>query len=147
MAPGLVRRATAASLLIAVVVLGCGRSGPPLVEVRGTLQYQGKPLTNGAIMFNPMQDGVGHVANSSIGPLGEFRMSTFTAEDGVMPGEYAITVRSFKVRPGANLEDPLTIIGSPLCVPKRYSDPAKSDLRCTISADSAAQDLTLSLTD
>ena len=61
--------------LMAWVVLGylftcgCGSGDPQPVPVSGTVQYQGKPLTQGDVVFVPVSPGSGHGARGNIGAV------------------------------------------------------------------------------
>ena len=91
-------RAGASSITLATLVLlpfwGCGPSDrpyvAPTVPVKGKVTYQGKPLTQGSVTFEP--DGTGREANGSIQPDGTFVLSTFKEGDGALVGVHRIAV-------------------------------------------------------
>jgi len=62
----------------------------PIVPVKGTIIYRGKPLTKGQIMFEPVD--AGRDAYGTIGPDGTFVMSTFKQGDGAVRGVHKVSV-------------------------------------------------------
>jgi hypothetical protein len=68
---------------------GCG-DGLELVGVRGTVQYDGKPLTQGKVLFASVERGkraAGHINQD-----GTYVLSTVRPGDGAIPGKYRVTV-------------------------------------------------------
>ena len=86
----------AAGLLIAVS--GCGKSRfadhKPVVPVRGTLLFNGKPAVGAVIWFHPLSDPTPKAVSSrgSVGSDGVFELTTYAKADGVPAGEHVITV-------------------------------------------------------
>lgn len=77
-------------VLVGLLVLGCaGNQGP--VPVRGTVRLDGKPLSGATVLFVPATPG-GREATSTANAAGEFRLSTFAARDGALPGKYKVVV-------------------------------------------------------
>ena len=68
---------------------GCGR-GPDLARVRGTVQYDGKPLTVGKVLFASVERG--KAAAGHINQDGTYVLSTMRPGDGATPGKYKVTV-------------------------------------------------------
>lgn len=78
-------------LLLCGVVLagGCGEKPLDRIRIRGTVTYQGKPVENGAIFFEPTES-VGKIAPTVYLPV---RDGKFDAEDnGPIKGKYRVTV-------------------------------------------------------
>ena len=48
---GISRRHAAAALLAVLGATGCGRTGPALVTVKGSVTFDGKPVETGEILF------------------------------------------------------------------------------------------------
>lgn len=61
--------------------LGCGQSGPKTYPVSGTVQYQGKPLPLGIVMFVP-NDGPSSKP-AAIDPQGRYRLDAVAGEHRV----------------------------------------------------------------
>jgi hypothetical protein len=81
-------------------MFGCSR-GNGRMALSGTISLDGKPLEAGAISFRPAPDNDG---NSSGGQIesGEFRLS---ADRGLKPGKYLVTVQAFNLT-GRTVMDP-----------------------------------------
>ncbi len=84
-----------AGLLIAM--FGCGKSRfadrKPVVPVRGTVLFNGKPTVGAVIWFHPLDDPTPKAVSSrgSVGSDGVFELTTYTKADGSPAGEYVIT--------------------------------------------------------
>jgi len=123
-------------LLLLAVAAGCGESLPPTVSVEGKVTWQGKPLTDGTVMFHPVAIPEGsprRPATCELGPDGTYRLSTFRRQDGVVPGRYAVVIHSYTSQP--TLENP----DAPWIwrIPERYGDPERSGFEVTIPDDAA----------
>jgi len=92
----------AGALLLVTLVSGCGGSDglPDMVPVSGQVLYNGKPLTDGQVVYLPKTPGAGRQANGAIQPDGTFEMMTLRKGDGVMQGEYVIAIYAYKPHPG-----------------------------------------------
>jgi hypothetical protein len=91
------------SLCVAVVTLastGCGSAdGPEMYPVHGSVTYKGAPLTRGIVTYIPNDLKAGRPANGPIQADGTFSMTTQTRDDGVMRGDYKITIDSYVEEP------------------------------------------------
>jgi hypothetical protein len=89
--PGL---ALGVSFTLVMAVAGC--SGDPgmvtAVPASGTVKFDGKPLESGSISFVPEK---GRPASGAIKD-GKFTMTTYTENDGAIPGKHAVAVTSYK---------------------------------------------------
>ncbi len=99
--------------LVTLPLLGCAQ-GPESGEVEGTVTLNGKPLTAGSVVFST-KDGIGPGAIDKDG--------TYYAPH-VPAGEATVTVIVPPWMPGSKTAAP--------AVPKKYLDPATSDLKTTI---------------
>ena len=77
-----------------MMITGCGRTLPETAPVEGRVTLDGKPLTTGAIMFFPEE---GRPATGVIDADGSFRLTTFTAYDGALPGRHTVTIEADEV--------------------------------------------------
>jgi hypothetical protein len=68
---------------------GCG-GGPELAAVRGTVQYDGKPLTQGKVLFTSVERG--KPATGQINQDGTYVLTTIQPDDGATPGKYKVAV-------------------------------------------------------
>jgi hypothetical protein len=76
------------AIILALCAAGCG--GKP-VNVTGTVTFDGTPLPNAIVKFIPTEKG-GREATGVTNADGTFQLETFTAKDGVLPGDYKVTV-------------------------------------------------------
>jgi hypothetical protein len=81
------------SLLLGVALLasaGCGGSGT--VSVKGVVTLDGEPLPKATISFMPLSSE-GRAAYGVSDAKGNFRLTTVSPDDGIMPGEYKVMVQ------------------------------------------------------
>ena len=114
-----------------VSTLGCADGRPERVPVAGTVLIDGKPLTCGSIMVIP--DGE-RPAGGNIGPDGRFQLTSYELNDGVTPGTHRVTVQA---------TERISERETRWLTPKKYGNPASSDLQVTI--DGPTDDLTIEL--
>jgi hypothetical protein len=112
-------------LLLAVVLAGCGRGGPQLVDVSGIVRWQGRPVPVGVVTLVP-EDGSGGLrpAAGMIDASGCYRLAAVPGQPGVLPGRYRVAVRASTGSPDEG--------GVSWLVPQRFADPAKSGLSIEI---------------
>lgn len=111
--------------LLVTLVTGCWKSAPPgRVTAHGVISVEGKPLPDGEVSFDPVDDGLGGgVARIESGGQfslflrpGTYRVGVVSVEGGVGPGGVS----------AANL--------ATLRVPVKYAKPEASGLEYTIDA-------------
>jgi hypothetical protein len=125
-----IRPSWAGAALAALLAAGCG--GP--VTVKGTVTLDGQPLEGATVMFIPVNEWVG--ANAVTDADGRFTLIG-TKADGLMPGEYKVTV-SKKVWPPGMKEPPPEKLSIPMVekkiesLPKAYTMPEATPLRQTV---------------
>jgi len=90
-------------LLCLLLAAGCGKSGPELVTVRGTVTYGGGEWpTEGMLYFTPDRPAAGmptRPGRAKFGPDGSFSATSFEEGDGLVPGHYMVSVECWKVPP------------------------------------------------
>jgi hypothetical protein len=78
-----------AAVVLAIVTWS---PGPRPSRVKGTITYIGQPLATGKIVFAPTnprgQQATGQITG------GKYALTTFAANDGAIPGAYAISILS-----------------------------------------------------
>jgi len=74
-------------------MLGCSDDGlGKRYAVSGTVTYKEKPVEQGTITFEPVDDK-GRIAAGTI-TNGRYSLTTLQADDGALPGKYRVTVVS-----------------------------------------------------
>jgi len=137
------RQATAV-LLFCLAAASCSR-GSNVVPVSGIVTFEGEPLVNGFVMFNVVAQDQGRPCRGRIGPGGRFTLSTFQPNDGVMPADYTITVRSWVPGSGPTPYDERAGVMVTSSIPERYMDSTTSGLKQTVG--DSALDITVELTE
>jgi hypothetical protein len=141
-------KAAVLPLLAGLVVFassGCG--GPRIATVSGKVTYDGKPLSQGTIMFYPE---VGRAAVGQIGSDGSYTLTTFQPGDGALVGPHRVVIHATRVGPGSlvapkNIEEELELShkganGGKILVagkvewlvPEKYSQLSTTDLKATV---------------
>src|SRR5262249_35449247 len=93
---GRCRRASLLALSAAAVALtplACGRSGPEMARVTGTVTYQGKPVTKGTVSFVATDPGRRN-ATGQLDAQGYYRLQTEEPGDGAEVGDYDVALYS-----------------------------------------------------
>lgn len=71
-------------------VVGCG-GGPAVYPVSGTVKFpDGRPLAQGWVEFRPFHAEPTHSARGQIASDGRFQLTTFTPNDGALPGKHRV---------------------------------------------------------
>jgi hypothetical protein len=90
----MIRRFLFLTLLVATAAMGCSDSSRvKVIPVVGKLLVNGQPAAQAIVLFHPLP-----AREETSRPLaivqgdGTFRPTTYVAQDGVPPGEYALTV-------------------------------------------------------
>jgi hypothetical protein len=106
------------------VVLGCGKSGIPIVPVNGTITFAGGPPPKpGTIMFVPTSVAEGlprRPATAVFDVDGDFKVTSFTKDDGLIPGTYHARIDCWMKEP--TLNNPITF-ETYNYVPKNFEPP------------------------
>ena len=124
-----------AGLFVLTGVAGCGGpSAPKTVKVCGKVTLDGKPLEAGQVIFQPVKPAAGYPkrpATASLRADGSYELSSFRSGDGVVPGEYQVSINTRTS--GPTPEDP----NAPEVweAPKKYGNPASSGLTATVPSE------------
>lgn len=104
---------------------GCKRN-PAVIPVTGKIFYNDQALPFGTITFQPER---GQPGSGDIQEDGTFRISTYAADDGAVPGRHRICVSCYEgQRPGRSQR---TASGK-LLVPLKYAEFATSGLTADV---------------
>ncbi|MDX2036655.1 MAG: hypothetical protein SFX72_08380 [Isosphaeraceae bacterium] len=115
--------------LAALLLSGCGSTDAvptSTLPVKGVVTFRGRPLTSGTIVFEP--EGRGREAHGEIGPDGSYALSTFTKDDGAVPGPHRVAIK-----------------GTPksLKVPAKYAGAGSSKIEITVEESKTDYPITL----
>ena len=111
-----------------VAVAGCSKPNdgrPKPVPVNGLVLVDEKPSPGTRVVFAP--DGHQYAAAGITGADGRFRLQTFEANDGAVPGNYKIIASNFEV-----IENPNGSVTENHFLPQMYRDPNQSGLTAEV---------------
>ena len=110
-----------------LLLSGCGGAPYRTVPVKGTVTYQGQPVTSGTITFVPEKPGP--AASATIRADGTYALAT-DGIPGAVPGRYTIMIISMGNTAGVLPEqrNPLP----PLRLPEKYSNNRRSGLTAEV---------------
>jgi hypothetical protein len=116
----------AVALLCFLGVAGCG---PKLYPVRGQVTYpDGKPLTEGTVVFESVVEENRVTARGQIDRDGRYELSTYQRGDGVPAGKYRVAVAP-KLDPNA-----VDKRSNPLAFDRRYTEFKTSGLEFEVES-------------
>jgi len=98
-----------AGVLMLLAPIGCGSStGLDLASVRGTVKFQGQPVRNGMIVFEPdvTKNSRGPSGMGPIGKEGDFIISTSSGGDGAIVGFHRVSITGLEPEPIAAGAEP-----------------------------------------
>lgn len=81
--------------LLALLAAGCPTSQERTYPVHGVVSLDGNPLRGGLVRFEPSAPGgcgSCYGAQGTIGADGSYRLTTFSANDGALPGLHRVVV-------------------------------------------------------
>jgi hypothetical protein len=120
-------------------VTACGKSGPELAPVSGTVYLDGTPLTEGVVCF---VSASGYVSSATVGLDGRFQL-TSQYGPGIPLGDYRVTV--LPKSPEVNAMSMQSKSRLPTSsIPFRYQYPDRSGLTATV-ADGSPVEFTFQL--
>ncbi len=112
-------------LALLVLLVGCG-GADDTYSVRGQVTYQGQPLQQGTVMFNP--------TGSDLPPVVGRIQSDGSYEVKAAPGDYKVVVNATtEVDPNLEPDDPGYKPPTSL-IPEVYSNPLQTPLEATITS-------------
>lgn len=140
------QRARYLALVLAIAtatgLVGCDR-GPSTAPVHGKVTYKGKAVPIGTVTFYPTEGG--RPAVGSIREDGSYELARKQLGDGVILGDYKVTIEAVKAAPSA--EKPASLTGElgesagafaapppKYLVPEKYSVQETSDLTATVES-------------
>jgi len=128
-------RLLAAGALVALAS-GCGKKGPVLYPVKGSVRINGEPAKDVNVMFTPVAPPEGGAVPLSpaavTGEDGSFRLMSFKPGDGAPAGDYQVTITYPMNRFNKHLSGIDRLRG-------KFSNPKKSGL--TVKVEPKSNDL------
>jgi hypothetical protein len=129
-----------AALAALLFLAGCGSPGGlDMVPIKGEVAYNGKPLTEGSVVYIPVESS-GRQATGKLQPDGTFQLTTREANDGAVAGEYRIVVHAVKA-PWEEMPSREEMerrgrkpVEMTFTVPERYTNPETSGLTDTVDS-------------
>lgn len=121
---------TIALFVMALAIVGCNSKNSG-IEVTGNVQFNGQPLKNGLIHFEPM-DGKGISAARQV----EDGKYEFSADSDMKPGKYKVSIRATPPDSGLDADAAMNRGPQPPFVdpiPKKFND--KTELTVEVTTD------------
>lgn len=132
--------------MLLVAGSGCAIGAAKLVQTEGMVTLDGVPVAGAMVTFHP--DGErGSVATGLTDSDGAFQLQTYAAADGVLPGNYKVTVSKTEAMAAAPTGNDSakqkewmmkTMFNRPTkksresLLPREYADAAKSPLKISV---------------
>jgi hypothetical protein len=119
-------------------VVGCGSNGPKMIPIHGQVTFKGAPLINvtqGIIRYSPKQAGTSaREATGRIQPDGSFVLTTLSKADGVVFGDYDISVSAYSapMLTREQTESGVPHANRKLMIPEKYLKANTSGLSDTV---------------
>lgn len=128
-------RSALSSLMMAGFLCGCGGGGSneklsKVYPVNGVVKYQGQPVEGATVTFTLTGAQKQRTSFGKSGPNGEFKITTYTKDDGAIPGKHAVTVT--KIEPGEPDANGIVAPDKQL-LPERYGDLGTSPLTADVT--------------
>ena len=121
-------------LLLSVFCLfsGCDRGRVPgLVQFEGIVIYNGEPLTEAMIGFHPTEGG--RFAYALTDAAGRFSATTIDPSDGIVKGQYKVTVAKYVVVRYIQRSDGPEAVAENM-LPSRFETPDATPLTLDVTA-------------
>jgi len=119
------------SVLLGMLLAGCGGSDHGLVPVSGKVTLDDGPVpAAGRLIFAPTDGAQGlRTAIANFDTSGTFKVQFLKSGDGLESGAYLVGVTCWKVPPTMDGPAPVSYL------PARYKNPATSGLRLTVPSN------------
>ncbi|MCA8984713.1 MAG: carboxypeptidase-like regulatory domain-containing protein [Planctomycetaceae bacterium] len=125
-----------------LVLPGCGGTSlPATVSVSGIVTFNGEPLADATVVFYPAE---GKPATGKTGPDGVYKLTTFQADDGALPGKHKVAISKSSAAPESNSPEDMAKIKRE--IPDKYSNADTSGLTADVQVGQTA-DIDFNLAD
>jgi hypothetical protein len=130
---------------------GCSGEKSITTAVHGTVIYRAKPLSAGIISFHPLKIDPSlpnRTPQGSIDASGHYSLSSFTLDDGAVPGDYAVTIFNPPAPAPIDEFSKAPASANLVTIPAIYADPQRTPLKVTVSGPAGSvQQIDFELTD
>jgi hypothetical protein len=154
--PGLPFRAPLLWCAVALLfIVGCGGADDSVevFPVKGTVNFNGKPMVGGgSIAFVPTGGQKGKAAGGTINSDGTYELTTYEAGDGSMVGDFRVVITQVVYEEPQNAGDSderggeveaVEVVSEADRIPMVYSDAVSSPLSATVEAREQTLDFEL----
>lgn len=145
------------ALALIAATPGCsgGPKRPATIKVSGKVTMGGTPVPRATVSFQPTAPG-GRAAVGVTDDAGQYSLTTFTAGDGAVAGDYGVAIVKMEEGPAegsaskANSDDYVPPEGlkepppAKSLIPPRFNNPRDSGLRASVGSGSTTFDFDLS---
>jgi hypothetical protein len=123
-------------LLGAFTLVGCGDSGPTLVDAGGTVTYQGAPLPEATVVFVPEAGGL--PASGRTDDQGRFTLTT-KGMPGVAVSSCKVAITAVRIKEPVSLQmtDEEITANTEHLIPKTYNNFRTSGLTAAVTEDAS----------
>jgi hypothetical protein len=123
--------------VVAMLASGCGKSAStPTARVSGIVKSNGQPLSGVQVGFLPEN---GRPGQGTTDASGRFTITTFTSEDGAIPGKHKVLLseadKTPPPMPGMPGYAEAMARKKPSRLSAKYSVPSKTPLEATVTLD------------
>ena len=119
--------------MMTILVNGCSSNENAGSRAKGKVLFNGQPLTEGAILFQPV--ATGSTSYGKIDASGTFEMRTGTSMNGIKPGEYEVAIENWKIFPDGVDEKGNVLVNGLSKIPRKYTNPKTSGFKATIQPE------------
>jgi hypothetical protein len=127
--------------LLLALICGCGRAGPEIVPVKGTITLNGGPWPQaGTLYLTPFEAAQGQPETPGYAAFdkeGKF-VADCTLGNGLVPGKYRVGVESWQLSPDETRPEKPEGVS---LVPDKYRSPATSGLEFEVASGSDGVEL------
>jgi hypothetical protein len=128
------------TVVLSLLVMGCGDRGPKLVKATGKVTYQGEPLPKATVVFVP--EGEERTAFATTDEQGDFVIAT-NGRPGAIPGTYKVAVTAIRLLREVSEEEAISMSNEQIyanqesLIPVKYNNGISSGMVATVSSDAS----------